>query len=104
VFEFDEEKVANRLIEEGVSFSYEIALQVAGGRHDLHEKLRPAFLIWLNGGIPEFAYEGFTLESLKELVGTNSDYTAILHMDRILKNPEEKFAQYKNELNFLIMC
>jgi hypothetical protein len=97
MLDFDEEKVADKLIEEHVFYARENALHVAKVRKQtLHEKLHPAFMTWLNGGVPEFKYKGFTLESLKEITRTNSYYNAIFHMDRILKNPKENIRRYKD--------
>jgi hypothetical protein len=66
VLEFDDDIAAKRLMVECPDHPYKNALVVVRGRHKLHEKLHPAFLTWLNGGVPEFEYEGSTLEGLKK--------------------------------------
>lgn len=107
MLEFDEKKVADKFIAEGVFFSRKKALRVARViKHDLHEKLRPAFLTWINGGIPEFEYEGFTLEGLKILLKGDSYYDTFNHMDSILKDPKEQIPLHRDPIYLMTrrMC
>jgi len=103
MFEFDEEKVADKLMEEDWGCSREEALRIAKCKHNLHEKLHPAFLTWLNGGIPEFEYEGFTLDYLKQLIRADSYFKAIVQMDIILKDPVKQVPRHRESRNFARM-
>lgn len=98
MFEFDVEKAAKRLIKEIPHTTHGNALQIV--RRDFHEKLHSAFMIWLNGGTPQFEYEGFTLEGLKKLRRSESYFHALFDMDRLLKNPEENIPWYSDRRNF----
>ena len=88
MLEFDDELAVERFLEEFTSYSHNTALQMVRAKHDLHEKLHPAFLTWLDGGIPQFEYEGFTFEKLMDITRTKSYFNAITDMDRILKDPK----------------
>jgi hypothetical protein len=101
MFEFDEAKVADKLIEEEVHYSRDVALHVVKACHNLPEKLRPAFLTWLSGGIPEFEYAGFTLEDLKELTKCSSYFSAIMDMELVLENPTKWIPFFKD---FWVPC
>lgn len=83
MLEFDDDVAANRLMKDYSDYPRNVALTAVRARHDLHEKLHPAFLIWLSGEVPKFEYEGFTLDSIKELVKTESYFIAIVRMDMI---------------------
>jgi len=100
MLEFDDELAVERFLK-NTSFPHacprHIVLQMVRAKHDLHEKLHPAFLTWLDGGIPQFEYEGFTFEKLMDITRTKSYFNAITDMDRILKDPEEEIPFYRHE-------
>lgn len=104
MFEFDEEKAVKRFLIDFPDYPHDIALQCVRGRHNLHEKLRPAFLTWINDGVPEFEYEGFTLEGLKESLGQYSYYGAFNHMDMILKDSQAAIDINENYFKIRRSC
>lgn len=103
MLKFNEKLAVKRLMKEEPFYTYKNALQIVRARRNIHEKLHPAFLTWLNGGIPEFEYEGFTLKGLKELTRSKSYCEVFIDMDAILKNPKEEIPFYRNEINFIRM-
>ena len=104
MFEFDEGKAAKRLMEDYPYYPYDEALRLVKPKQDnLHEKLQPAFIAWLNGEMPEFEYEGLTLDYLKNLIRTKSYFDAIVQMNIVLKDPKYQVPRHRERRNFSIM-